>query len=221
MTVLLVAEHDNATLKDATAKALTAAKQIGGDVHVLVAGHDCRAAADAAAGLDGVDKVLVADDAAYANQLAEPMAALIVPLMENYDALLAAATTTGKNFMPRVAALLDVMQISDIISVESADTFTRPIYAGNAIQSVQSSEPKKVVTVRTAGFQSGPAGDHGPAGSSPPSCQSISKKEPPVSFGCSCMPRWWVDSSGMATRMPSSATRCLRGSSSSHCVMTM
>ena len=162
MTVLLVAEHDNASLKDATAKALTAARQIGGGVHVLVAGHNCAAAAKAAAELDGVDKVLAADDAAYANQLAEPVAALIAPLMDGYDAVVAAATTTGKNVMPRVAALLDVMQISEIVSVESADTFTRPIYAGNAIQTVQSSDPKKVITVRTAGFQAAGGGGSAP-----------------------------------------------------------
>ena len=162
MTVLLVAEHDNQSLKDATAKALTAARQIGGGVHVLLAGHNCSPAAEAAAKLDGVDKVLVADHAAYANQLAEPVAALIVPLMDGYDALFAAATTTGKNFMPRVAALLDVMQISEIISVESADTFTRPIYAGNAIETVQSSDPKKIITVRTAGFQASESGGSAP-----------------------------------------------------------
>jgi len=162
MTVLLVAEHDNQSLKDATAKALTAARQIGGGVHVLLAGHNCSPAAEAAAKLDGVDKVLVADHAAYANQLAEPVAALIVPLMDGYDALFAAATTTGKNFMPRVAALLDVMQISEIITVESADTFTRPIYAGNAIETVQSSDPKKIITVRTAGFQASESGGSAP-----------------------------------------------------------
>jgi len=162
MTVLLMAEHDNASLKDATAKALTAAIKIGGGVHVLVAGHNCADAAKAAAELDGVDKVLVADDAAYANQLAEPLAALIVPLMEGYDAVVAAATTTGKNVMPRVAALLDVMQISEIASVESPDTFTRPIYAGNAIQTVQSNDPKKVITVRTAGFQATGGGGSAP-----------------------------------------------------------
>jgi len=142
MTVLLVAEHDNTVLKDTTAKALTAAKQIGGDVHVLVAGQNCGAVAEEAAKLDGVGKVLVADGATYANQLGEQMAALVVPLMDGYDSLVAAATTTGKNFMPRVAALLDVMQISESVSVESPDTFTRPIYAGNAIQTVQSSDAK-------------------------------------------------------------------------------
>ena len=152
MTVLLIAEHDNKSLKDATNKALTAAKALGGDVHVLVAGKGCRAVADAAAKLDGVKKVLIADNAAYEHQLAEPMAALIVSLAGHYDAIIAPATTTGKNFMPRVAALLDVMQISDIIKVVAPDTFERPIYAGNAIQTVKSTDAKKVITVRTATF---------------------------------------------------------------------
>src|SRR5688572_5847895 len=153
MATLLLAEHDNTSLKDATSKALTAAKAIGGDVHVLVAGSGAKAVADAAAKLDGVSKVLLADDAAYAHALAEPLAALIVSLAGSYDAILAASTTTGKNVMPRVAALLDVMQISDIIKVVSPDTFERPIYAGNAIQTVQATDGKKVVTVRTAAFQ--------------------------------------------------------------------
>lgn len=152
MTVLLIAEHDNKTLKDSTNKALTAAKALGGDVHVLVAGEGCRAVADAAAKLDGVKKVLVADGGAYEHQLAEPLAALVVSLAGQYDAIIAAATTTGKNFMPRVAALLDVMQISDIIKVVAPDTFERPIYAGNAIQTVKSSDAKKVITVRTSTF---------------------------------------------------------------------
>ena len=181
MTVLLVAEHNNASLKDATAKALSAATKIGGGVHLLIAGHNCAAAAEAASQLDGVDKVLMADDAAYANQLAEPMAALIAPLMDGYDALLAAATTTGKNFMPRVAALLDVMQISEIISVESADTFTRPIYAGNAIESVQSSDAKIVITVRTAAFQAAESGGSAPvetiSGVADPGLSSFSGEE--------------------------------------------
>jgi electron transfer flavoprotein alpha subunit len=161
MTTLLIAEHDNKSLKDATAKALTAAKQLGGDVHVLVAGKDCKAAAEAAAKLDGVTKVLVADAAGYEHQLAEPMAALIVSLAGAYDALIAPATTTGKNVMPRVAALLDVMQISDITKVLGPDTFERPIYAGNAIQTVTSSDAKKVITVRTSTFQA--AGEGGSA----------------------------------------------------------
>jgi electron transfer flavoprotein alpha subunit len=153
MTTLVLAEHDNNSVKDATAKALTAAKQLGGDVHVLVAGHDCKAAAEAAAKLDGVAKVLVADSAAYEHQLAEPTAALLVALAGGYDALVAPATTTGKNVMPRVAALLDVMQISEITKVLGPDTFERLIYAGNAVQTVQSSDAKKVITVRTSTFQ--------------------------------------------------------------------
>ena len=161
MTTLLIAEHDNATLKDATHKALTAAAQMGGDIHVLVAGNGCGPAAEAAAKLDGVAKVLVAEDDALAHQLAEPMAALIVALADGYDALVAPATTNGKNTMPRVAALLDVAQVSDIIGVKGADTFERPIYAGNAIQTVQATDAKTVVTVRTAGFQA--AGEGGSA----------------------------------------------------------
>ena len=153
MATLLLADHDNATLKDATAKALTAAKQLGGPVHILVAGPGSRPAAEAAATLEGVEKVLIADDAAYDHQLAEPTAALIVALAGSYDALVASSTTTGKNVMPRVAALLDVMQVSDVMTVVSPDTFERPIYAGNAIQTVQVGEGKKVLTVRTAGFQ--------------------------------------------------------------------
>ena len=153
MPILLLAEHDNTSLKDATNKALTAAKALGTDVHILVAGQGCKAVADAAAKLDGVKKVLSADAAAYAHMLAEPTAALIVSLAEPYEAILAAATTTGKNVMPRVAALLDVMQISDITKVVAPDTFERPVYAGNAIQTVRSNERKKVITVRTAAFQ--------------------------------------------------------------------
>lgn len=161
MAILLVAEHDNQTLSDQTAKALSAARDIGGDVHVLVAGKGAQAVADQAAKLDGVAKVLLAEDAALEHQLAEPMAALIVGLAEGYDAFVAAATTNGKNIMPRVAALLDVMQLSDITEVVSADTFKRPIYAGNAIQTVQSSDAKKVITVRTASFNA--AGEGGSA----------------------------------------------------------
>jgi electron transfer flavoprotein alpha subunit len=153
MTTLVVAEHNHASLKDVTAKALTAAKQIGGDVHVLVAGQNCKSAADAAARLDGVAKVLLADAAAYEHQLAEPTAALVVSLAANYDAIVAAATSSGKNLMPRVAALLDVMQVSEVTKVIASDTFERPTYAGNAIQTVQSSDAKKVVTVRTSAFQ--------------------------------------------------------------------
>lgn len=152
MAILLLAEHDGASVSDQTAKALTAAAKIGGDVHVLVAGSNAKGAADAASKLSGVSKVLLADDAAYANNLAEPVADLIVSLAGSYDVVIAAATASAKNVMPRVAALLDVMQVSEIIEVVSADTFKRPIYAGNAIQTVQSTDAKKVVTVRTAAF---------------------------------------------------------------------
>src|SRR5918998_6118305 len=152
MTTLLFAEHDNAHLKDATHKALSAAAALGAPVHVLVAGSNARGAAEAASKLAGVEKVLLADGAAYEHQLAEPTAALIVILAGSYDALVAPATTTGKNIMPRVAALLDVMQVSDIIRVVSPDTFERPIYAGNAIQTVQATDAKRVITVRTSAF---------------------------------------------------------------------
>ncbi len=158
MPTLLLAEHDNGTLKDATAKALTAAKAVGAEVHILVAGHNCKAVAEAAAKLDGVTKVLLADAPAYEHMLAEPTAALIVALAPPYETIMAAATTTGKNVMPRVAALLDVMQISDVIKVVAPNTFERPIYAGNAIQTVRSTENKRVVTVRTAAFQATGAG---------------------------------------------------------------
>jgi electron transfer flavoprotein alpha subunit len=161
MTTLLLAEHDNKSLKDATNKALTAAKAIGGDVHILVAGKDCKPVADAAAKLDGVKKVLLADAPAYGHMLAEPLAALIVSLAGSYDAILSPATTGGKNVMPRVAALLDVMQISDVTKVIAPDTFERPIYAGNAIQTVKSKDVKKVITVRTSTFQA--AGEGGSA----------------------------------------------------------
>lgn len=165
MTILLVADHDNKTLSDQTAKALTAAakiaKEAGNDVHVLVAGAGASAVGEQAAKLAGVAKVLVADDASYGHQLAEPVAALIVSLAGSYDAIVAAATATGKNILPRVAALLDVAQISEIVEVVSADTFKRPIYAGNAIQTVQSTDAKKVITVRTASFAA--AGEGGSA----------------------------------------------------------
>ncbi|HEV7248310.1 MAG TPA: electron transfer flavoprotein subunit alpha/FixB family protein [Shinella sp.] len=152
MAILLLADHDNAHLSDQTAKALTAASKIGSDVHVLVAGAGTKAAAEQAAKLSGVTKVLVAEDATLANNLAEPLAALIVSLAGSYEAIVSAATSVGKNVLPRVAALLDVAQVSEIIEVVSADTFKRPIYAGNAIQTVQSSDAKKVITVRTASF---------------------------------------------------------------------
>ena len=161
MAILIIAEHDHASLSDQTAKAVSAATQIGGDVHVLVAGKDAKAAADAAAKLDGVAKVLHAEGDEYANRLAEPLADLVVSLADGYDTLMAPATTSGKNVMPRVAALLDVMQISDIIEVISADTFKRPIYAGNALQTVKSTDAKRVITVRTASFSA--AGEGGSA----------------------------------------------------------
>jgi electron transfer flavoprotein alpha subunit len=162
MTTLLIAEHDNAHLKDATAKAMTAAKALGGDVHILVAGKGAQAAADAAAKLEGAAKVLLADGDVYEHQLAEPLAALVVSLAKDYDAIVSPATTTGKNFMPRVAALLDVMQVSDIIKVEAPDTFVRPIYAGNALQTVKSTDSKKVITVRTSTFQATGEGGSAP-----------------------------------------------------------
>ena len=161
MATLLIAEHDSKTLKDATHKALTAAKALGGDVHVLVAGKGCRPVAEAAAKLAGASKVLIADGDAYEHMLAEPVAALVHSLAGAYDAIVAPATTTGKNIMPRVAALLDVMQISDIVKVIAPDTFERLIYAGNAVQTVRSKDKIKVITVRTSTFQA--AGEGGAA----------------------------------------------------------
>ncbi|WP_421134508.1 electron transfer flavoprotein subunit alpha/FixB family protein [Alteromonas sp. A079] len=158
MTVLVYAEHDNSSLKTETHKLVFAAQKMGGDIHVLVAGEGCQAVADRAATIEGVSKVIVADNAAYHYQLAENVADLVVELAGDYSHVLAAATTTGKNFMPRVAALLDVAQISDIIGVESEDTFVRPIYAGNAIATVQSSDSKKVITVRAASFDAASEG---------------------------------------------------------------
>jgi electron transfer flavoprotein alpha subunit len=162
MAVLLLAEVSNGKLNEATAKALTAAKALNEPVHVLVAGERVEAAARAAASLDGIEKVLVADDPVYAHQLAEPLAALLVELAGNYSAILAAATSTGKNVMPRVAALLDVMQISEIIKVAAPDTFERPIYAGNAIETIQATDAKKIITVRTAAFLPAGAGASAP-----------------------------------------------------------
>ncbi len=152
MSILLIAEHDNAELKLDTLKTASAAAQIGGDVHILVAGLGVDGVAAEAAKISGVSKVLVADNAAYEHGLAENLAPMVAELATDYSHILAPATTTGKNYMPRVAALLDVEQISDIISVESSDTFKRPIYAGNAIATVQSEYAKKVVTVRSAAF---------------------------------------------------------------------
>jgi electron transfer flavoprotein alpha subunit len=160
MAVLVIAEHDSSSLKDATHKVVTAAKAMGGDVDVLVAGQNAGAVA-AAAKIDGVRKVLHADGATLAKQMAEPLEALIAPLMSGYDAVLFPASTTGKNAAPRVAAKLDVMQLSGVIGVESADTFVRPIYAGNAIITVQDSQPKKVLTVQPTAFKA--AGEGGSA----------------------------------------------------------
>jgi electron transfer flavoprotein alpha subunit len=188
MKILLLAKHDNAGLKDATHKALTAARELGGEVDVLVAGKGCRAVAEEAAKLEGVAKVLLAEDDSLEHRLAEPTAALIVSLAGPYDVLMAPATTTGKNVMPRVAALLDVMQISDITKVIAADTFERLIYAGNAVQTVRSKEAKKVITVRTAAFQATGGGGNAPIESVDPAAdpalssfvsEELSKSERP------------------------------------------
>jgi electron transfer flavoprotein alpha subunit len=161
MASLVIAEHDNQNLKDATAKTVTAAAAVSTPVHILVAGQGCDAVAAAAAKIAGVEKVLVADDALYAKMVAETMETLILSLADKYDAILAPATTNGKNYLPRVAAKLDVPQISEIIAVESPDTFRRPIYAGNAIQTVQAGAGKKIITVRTTTFKA--AGEGGNA----------------------------------------------------------
>ena len=161
MAILLIAEHDNQSLSDQTARTLSAAANIGGDIDILVAGKDARPAAEAAAKLSGVRKVLLAESEALAERLAEPLAATIVALADGYDTFLAPASTTGKNVMPRVAALLDVMQISDIIEVVDANTYKRPTYAGNAIQTVETTDPKRVITVRTSSYS--PAGEGGSA----------------------------------------------------------
>lgn len=157
MSILVIAEHDNASLNGATLNVVAAAKAIGGDIEVLVAGSDCAAAGEAAAKVDGVAKVLVADNAAYAHQLAENVSLLVAEIGKNYTHILFPATTNGKNIAPRAAALLDVQAISDIISVESADTFKRPVYAGNVIATVQSSDAVKVLTVRGTAFDPVPA----------------------------------------------------------------
>ncbi len=157
MTTLVLAVHDNEHLNDATLKTVTAAKAMGEDVAILVAGKGCQSVADEAAKVDGVAKVLLAEDDALEHRLAEPFAALIVSLAGDYNAIMAAANTTGKNVLPRVAALLDVMQLSEIVSVESPTTFVRPIYAGNAMAKVESSDAKKVITVRATAFQAAAA----------------------------------------------------------------
>ncbi|MBA4129911.1 MAG: electron transfer flavoprotein subunit alpha [Hyphomicrobium sp.] len=178
MAILVLAEHTNSALSSATAKAVTAAKQLGGDVHVLVAGSGASAAAADAAKIDGVAKVLLADAPQLANQLAEEVSAVVVPLMASYDAFVAPATASGKNIAPRVAALLDVMQISDIIKVVAPDTFERPIYAGNAIQTVKSAEAKKVITARTASFAAAASGGSAPVESiSAPAAVGVSTFE--------------------------------------------
>jgi electron transfer flavoprotein alpha subunit len=153
MATLVIAEHDNKILKDATAKTVTAASCLGAGVHILVAGQNCGCAAEAAAKLSGVQKVLVADDALYAKMIAETMEALILSLADKYDAILAPATANGKNYLPRVAAKLDTPQISEIVKVVAPDTFERPIYAGNAIQTVQAGSGKKVISVRITAFK--------------------------------------------------------------------
>ena len=159
MAILIIAEHDNASLKSATGNVVSAAQKIGGDISILVAGHQCQAAASAAAKMDGIKKVLVADAAYYGHGLGENLASLIVGLASGYSHIIAPATTSGKNVMPRVAALLDVAQVSDVIAVESADTFVRPIYAGNALATVQSKDAVKVLTIRTSAFPNAASGN--------------------------------------------------------------
>ena len=153
MSILVIAEHDNVSIKTATLNAVTAAARIGGEIHLLVAGKGCAAVADEAAKIAGVAKVLLADAPQYADQLPENVAALVVAKAAGYSHILAAATTAGKNFMPRAAALLDVAQVSDIVAVEAPDTFVRPIYAGNVLATVQSVDAVKVITVRTTAFE--------------------------------------------------------------------
>lgn len=181
MAVLLVGDHDNSALGDATAKALTAAAEMagGGEVHILIAGNHCRAAAEEAATLNGVAKVLVAEADHLEHGLAEEIAALIVPLMANYDTLVASATNYGKNFLPRVAALLDVAQISDITEVRGPKSFVRPIYAGNAMQTVEAGDAKVIVSVRSAAFAAAEAGSG--AGAAAP----IEDLSPPAPVGIS------------------------------------
>jgi electron transfer flavoprotein alpha subunit len=176
MAILVIADHDNSNLSDATGKTVTAAAKLGGDIDVLIAGKSASNVADAAAKISGVRKVLLADDGAFEKQLAEPMAALIADLAKDYDAVLAPASTSGKNFMPRVAALLDVMQISEIIDIESTDSFVRPIYAGNAIATVKSSDAKKIITVRPTAFAAAELGGSASVETiTPPALPSISE----------------------------------------------
>ncbi|HXG78517.1 MAG TPA: FAD-binding protein [Methyloceanibacter sp.] len=178
MAVLLLAEHDNKTLAPATAKALTAARQFGGDIDILVAGENCKSVAEAAAKLDGVRKVLLAEAPHLSNRLAEEMSALLVPLVQRYSALLAPSTSTGKNVLPRVAALLDVAQISDLIEVKSPTTFVRPIYAGNALETVETSDKIVVGTIRTTAFAAAGEGGEAPIEPvAPPAPLSLSSFE--------------------------------------------
>ncbi|CAN5388810.1 FAD-binding protein [soil metagenome] len=158
MKTLLIADHDNLTLADATGRALTAAGELGGEVDILVAGEGARGAADAAAALPGVTRVLLSDNAAFGHQLAEPIAALIVSLAGDYDAIVAPASSSGKNILPRVAALLDVAQVSDVTKIVAPDTFEHPIYAGHAIEVVRDTGAKRILTIRTSAFAATPAG---------------------------------------------------------------
>src|ERR1700677_1660496 len=157
MTILLIAEHDNAEIKGATLNAVTAAAKLGGELHILVAGHNAQAVAEQAAKIAGVSRVLLADAPQLAAQLAENVEATVLPIAKNYTHILLASTPSGRNVAPRIAAKLDVAQISDIIAIDTPDTFERPIYAGNAIATVQSSDPIKVITLRTTGFDAAAA----------------------------------------------------------------
>ncbi len=177
MAILVIGEHDGKQLSDATAKTVGAAAKIGGDIDILIAGQEVGAVADEAAKISGIRKVLVAEDAALAHRLAEPMAALTLSVAKDYDAVLAPASTSGKNFMPRVAALLDVMQISDIIAVEGPDQFQRPTYAGNAIATVNSRDDKKIITVRPTAFDAPPMD-----GSAPIEAISVPSLPTPTEF---------------------------------------
>ena len=183
MTTLVLADHDNANVNDATARAVSAALKLDTDVHVLVAGAACRPAAESAARLSGVKKVLIADAPAYDHLLAEPLAALVVSIAPAYGALMAPSTSVGRNVMPRVAALLDVMQVSDMLSVLGPDTFERPVFAGNVIETVRSKDAKKVITVRTSAFQAVGAGEPAPieavaAAADPATSQFVSEDLP-------------------------------------------
>lgn len=173
MSILVIAEHDNDSIKAATLNTVTAAQAIGSDIHILVAGSGCQGAATAAAEIAGVAKVICADAEAYAHQLPESLAPLLVELAKDYSHILSAATTTGKNLMPRAAALLDVAQISDIVEVKSEDTFVRPVYAGNAMATVQSSDSVKMITVRTTAYAEAEKGGSAPI----ESCDFVSAQD--------------------------------------------